>query len=114
MDTEHVLEPAKARELIASNRATALDIRDDEEWRDKRVPGALHAAEQELEAALDEVEEDQIVLVVCNDGERSAAVAEKLREGGREAACIDGGMEAWEGEKFPMQPSTDPDDDVIV
>jgi hypothetical protein len=41
-------------------------------------------------------------------------LAAKLRERGREVASIDGGMKAWEGEKFPMQPSTDPDDDLRV
>jgi rhodanese-related sulfurtransferase len=114
VEIEEVLDPEQARELIASNQATAIDIRGDDEWREKRVPGARHASEQELGSALEQVDEEQIVLVVCGDGSRSAEVAEKLRESGREAACIDGGMDAWEGKKFPLQPSDDPADDAIV
>jgi len=114
VEIESVLDPEQARELIASNQATAIDIRDDDEWRDKRVPGARHTSEEELESALEQVDEEQIVLVVCADGSRSAEVAEKLRDDGRQAACIDGGMDAWEKEKFPLQPSDDPADDATV
>jgi len=114
MEIESVVDPEQARELIASNRATAIDIRGDDEWRDKRVPGARHASEQELESTLEQVDEEQIVLVVCGDGTRSAELAEKLRESGGQAACIDGGMDAWEGKKFPLQPSDDPADDATV
>ncbi len=114
MDVEATIEPEQARELIASNRATAIDIRDDEAWRDKRVPGARQASEEEIDAVLERVDEEQIVLVVCDDGGRSAELAEKLREAGREASCIDGGMDAWENGKLPLQPSDDPADDAKV
>jgi rhodanese-related sulfurtransferase len=114
MEIEEVLEPDQARELVGSNKATALDIREDEQWREKRVPGARHADEDNLEATLDEIDEEQILLVVCEDGKRSAELAGKLRDDGRDAASIDGGMKAWEKEKLPLQPSTDPADDAKV
>jgi rhodanese-related sulfurtransferase len=114
MDSEDVLDPEQARELVASNKATALDIREDDQWREKRVPGARHADEDDLDATLDQLADDQIVLIVCEDGKRSAELAEKLRESGRDAASIDGGMGAWEKEKLPLQPSDDPADDATV
>jgi rhodanese-related sulfurtransferase len=114
MGIDDVLEPERARELIASNEVTVIDIRPDEEWRDKRVAGARHVEEAELDSALAELDRDEAVLIVCGDGERSAGLAAELRDSGREASCIDGGMDAWESEKFPMQPSTDPDDDVRI
>jgi rhodanese-related sulfurtransferase len=114
VEIDSVIDAEQARELIASNRATAVDIRGDDAWRDKRVPGARHASEEDLETALEQVDEEQIVLVVCADGRRSAELAEKLRESGRQATCIDGGMDAWESAKFPLQPSDDPADDATV
>jgi rhodanese-related sulfurtransferase len=114
MAIDEVLDPQAARELIASNEATVLDIRDDDEWHDKRVPGARRAFEPELDTALEEIEEDRALVIVCSDGKRSARLAAQLRERGRDAACIDGGMKAWERKKFAVQPSSDPDDDVRI
>jgi rhodanese-related sulfurtransferase len=114
MGIDHVLEPEKARELIASNEVVVLDVRGDDEWHDHRVAGARHTPGDALESALEEIDADRPVLIVCDDGERSAGVAAELRESGREAACIDGGMKAWESDKLPMQPSADADDDAKV
>jgi rhodanese-related sulfurtransferase len=114
MAEDELLEPERARELVASNEATVLDLREEEQWRDKRVPGARRASEDELDAALELVGDDQMLIVVCDEDEEGAALAERLREKGREAACLEGGMKAWEDEKFPLQPSRDPDDDAKV
>ena len=112
MGNDEALEPEQARQLVASNEATVLDIRDDDAWHEKRIPGAQHASQDDLDATLEDVDDDRTVMIVCEDGERSAEVAAELREDGREAKSIEGGMRAWEKEKFPLQPSTDPDDDV--
>jgi rhodanese-related sulfurtransferase len=47
------------------------------------------------------------VIVACEDGERSAEVAEQLRGQGYEAASIEGGLGAWSSEKLPLQPAED-------
>jgi rhodanese-related sulfurtransferase len=112
MGDETVLSAERARELVASNEVLVLDIRDDEQWHEKRVPGSRRAAEDDLDAALSEVYEERAVMIVCDDGKRSAELAERLREQGREAFCIEDGIGGWEREKLAMQPSEDPDDDV--
>lgn len=114
MGIEEALEPDQARELVASNEVTVLDIRDDEEWHDKRVPGSRRVAEEELGSTIGELDDDRSVLVVCADGSRSAELVTKLREEGREVACIDGGMEAWAKEKFPVQPAPEADDNADI
>jgi sulfur-carrier protein adenylyltransferase/sulfurtransferase len=112
MSIGETLEPEQARELIASNEVEVLDIRPEEQWHDKRVPGSRRVEETELEAALEELDEDRGLLIVCEDGEQSAGIAAKLRERGREAGCIEGGINAWEKERLAMQPSSDADDDA--
>jgi len=97
----------QARELIAREGAQALDIRDDGEFADGHIAGATHASEEELEPRLDDLSKDAPVIVVCKDGERSAKVAEALREKGYEAAHVGGGMDAWSSEKLPLQPAED-------
>ena len=99
----------QARELIAGGDATVIDISSDEEWnRIGNIAGALRVAEDDVESRLDEVRKDTRVIVVCGDGERSANVAERLRERDVDAVSIDGGMLAWADEKLPLQPSEDP------
>jgi rhodanese-related sulfurtransferase len=114
MPIDEVLEPDTARELIASNAATVVDIREDDDWHENRVPGSVHAFEDNLGVALDGVDDERPLIIVCGDGDRSARLAAELRERGREVASIEGGMKAWMSEKFPIQPSADPDDDVRI
>jgi rhodanese-related sulfurtransferase len=114
MAIEESLEPDDARKLIASDDATLLDIRGDDDWHEKRVAGAMRASEENLDSTLEELDSDRAVVIVCEDGERSATLAAQIREQGRDAAYIEGGMDAWAKEKLPTQPSPDPDDEVDV
>lgn len=72
------------------------------------IPGSVNAPGEDAVEAVEAIADDRTVIVVCRRGERSAEVAEQLRDGGREAVSIDGGMEAWEDDKLPLQPSEDP------
>lgn len=102
------VKPEEAREMLAGNEATAIDIRDDETWRQGHIPGARHHPADEIDAALEEIEPEQTVIVVCEDGSESSEVASRLGDGDRSAVSIDGGMESWRSDDMPMQPSTDP------
>jgi rhodanese-related sulfurtransferase len=87
------LEPKKAREVIGRGDATVIDINTDDEWgRTGNIAGALRVSEDEVESRLDEIDDDQQVIVVDNEGERSAAVDERLRERGVNAVVLEGGL----------------------
>jgi rhodanese-related sulfurtransferase len=88
--------------------ARILDIRPDEEWQSVgNIPGAISGADDAGEAA-QQIDEDATVIVVDEDGERSPEVAERLREAGRDAVSLEGGMAAWADNGLPMQPTEDP------
>jgi rhodanese-related sulfurtransferase len=108
------VSPEQAREMLGSNEASAIDVRGDEEWRSGHIPGARHRSEEEIDDALERIADGQTVIVACEDGDRSARIAEKISEGGRKAASIEGGMEAWRSQDMPMQPSYDPDDESTI
>jgi rhodanese-related sulfurtransferase len=108
-DEAQAIEPAQVRERIARSEAVVLDVQDEAGWGRAHIVNANHVSEGELDDALDEVPEDQFVIVVCGDGKRSRELAEKLSEGGRRAASISGGMDAWLGAGFQVQPSPDAD-----
>jgi rhodanese-related sulfurtransferase len=103
---EETLSAEGARKLIASGEARVLDVRDDEEWEEIRIGGAVHQSEDAVMERLDDFPEDTRIVVVCADGKRSAKLASKLREQGRQAASIDGGLNAWTDEGLPTQPRT--------
>ena len=100
--------------MLGTNEASAIDIRDDEKWREGRLPAARHCPDGELSDALDQIDEDQTVIVACEDGEESARVADQIREQGRDAVSLEGGMEAWRSDDQPMQPSRDPEEGAKI
>ena len=112
--SEEAVEPEEARQALASNEAHAIDIRGDEEWRSGHIPGAHHIPEDDLEERSDDFPTEGRIIIADEDGQRAAEAASSLRDAGHDAVALDGGMDSWRSEDFPLQPSTDPDDDSPV
>jgi rhodanese-related sulfurtransferase len=104
---EEQLDSDRARELVARGEVTVLDIRDPDAFAEEHIAGARPAADAEPESLADELN-GQSVLVVCEKGKQSAGFAAELRRHGVEASNLDGGMEQWASDRFPTQPSDDP------
>lgn len=78
-----------------------LDVREQVEWDNGHIDGALHIPLAELPQRLDEVPTEQ-TLVVCKVGGRSAQAVAWLTQAGREVVNLDGGMLDWEAAGRPM------------
>lgn len=78
-----------------------LDVREPVEWHHGHIEGAVHIPLTELPQRLEEVGDEQ-TLVVCKVGGRSAQAVAYLRQHGREAVNLDGGMLDWEAAGRPM------------
>jgi rhodanese-related sulfurtransferase len=102
--SEESLDPERARELIASEGAQPLDLRDEDDYAEAHIAGAVRAEDRDLDAAIESLSEEQPVVVVCADGKRSPDVAAELRERGFQATVVKGGMKAWTGDSLPTQP----------
>ncbi len=102
-----VISADKARELIASGEARALDVRSQEEWVRERITGAMHVPLEELDSRLEEIAGDQRLIVVASDEEQAREVMQKLRERDHDALTIEGGIESWADEGYTLQPSDD-------
>jgi rhodanese-related sulfurtransferase len=76
-----------------------LDVREDDEWADGHIDGALHIPMGDIPGAvaagLDWLTPANPVVVVCAVGARSARVAAWLNAQGYQAINLDGGMNAW-------------------
>src|SRR3954469_9894687 len=101
---EEKLEPDRAREVIASEGGQVLDLRGEEDFAEDHIAGAVRAEDEDIDAAVESLDEDRPVLVVCEDGKRSSDVAEDLRERGYQAAVVKGGMKGWIGDSMPTIP----------
>jgi rhodanese-related sulfurtransferase len=104
---EETLDPKRARELIASEGGQAVDLREEDDFADGHIAGAVRADEADIDDALESLSQDRPVVVVCADGKRSPDVAADLRERGYQAAVVKGGMKAWTGDGLPTQPRED-------
>jgi rhodanese-related sulfurtransferase len=108
-ETEHedIVDAEQARLLLAEAEARVIDIRGPEEFADYRIPGSRNHPDLDPQSLPDELSDADRVLVVCADGARSSELAAELREHDVDAISLEGGVEAWRGERLPTQPSPD-------
>lgn len=83
--------------------AVLLDVREPDEWRAVRAPGALHIPMSQLSASVDRLPSDARIACICHVGGRSAVVAEALVGAGYDAVNVAGGMDAWEAAGLPVE-----------
>ena len=102
----------EARQQVARGEAQAVDVRDEEQWSEGHVTGAVHLPKDRLSTADEVLDQDRRVIVFAADDKGAAEAAETLRDAGFDAAVAEGGMDAWTSEDFKTQPSQDPDDDT--
>jgi rhodanese-related sulfurtransferase len=81
---------------------TVLDVREQEEWDAGHISGARHVPLAELPHRVDELPSDDRLLVVCKVGGRSAEATSFLRQHGRNAVNLDGGVLAWSRAGRPL------------
>ena len=91
-----------------SDGTTILDVREDDEWADAHIDGALHIPMNLLPNRLayepDTLDRTRPVVVVCHSGNRSAHVTAWLVQQGYDAYNLTGGMMAWAAARRPMVP----------
>lgn len=72
-----------------------LDIREPFEWRQMRMPGALHIPMNSLPDRLSDLPKDRPIVVMCAHGNRSYGVTAYLNEQGFDAHNLTGGITRW-------------------
>jgi molybdopterin/thiamine biosynthesis adenylyltransferase/rhodanese-related sulfurtransferase len=101
------VDAARARELVDSAEPPLLvDVREDEEWNEGHIPGAVHVARGFLESRIEAAAPDrsQPIVVYCAGGARSAFATKTLEELGYEnVVSLAGGYTDWKRNGFPTQ-----------
>ncbi len=91
-------------EWLQAGEVQVLDVRDDMEWDEKHIPGALHTFVGYLEDQAPNLPKDGALVVHCSVGHRSALACSILkRQGFSRIYNMLGGLTAWEKLGLPLE-----------
>jgi len=92
------------KRLDAGEKLILVDTREDSEWTQGHLPGAIHLGKGIIERDIETTIPDHHAPIVlyCGGGFRSAIAAESLQKMGyTNVISMDGGWKGWTGAGFP-------------
>ena len=98
--TESV-SPKQAAVMHVEQKAVIVDVREDKEWNEHHIPGAVHIPLSQLNDRLSELKQykDSPIITQCKGGMRSAQAQTALKSAGfSKVYNMDGGIQAWDKE----------------
>jgi adenylyltransferase/sulfurtransferase len=99
------VDATQARELIEAEEPVVVDVREQDEWDEGHIPGAVHIPRGHLESRIERAAPDRArrVLIYCSAGNRSAFAAKTLGElGYDDVVSLAGGFTDWKRNGFPV------------
>lgn len=102
---EFTIEEYQER-LKKGERWTLVDIREDHEWDERRIPGAVHISRGILERDIETRFPDKAepLVLQCGGGFRSALSADNLQKMGyTNVVSLDGGIRDWIERGLPIE-----------
>jgi sulfur-carrier protein adenylyltransferase/sulfurtransferase len=91
----------------APSDVAIVDVREQHEWEQGHIPGAVHVPRSYLESRIEGVVPDrsQRVILYCASGQRSALAANTLEEllGYEDVASMNGGFTLWKDRGLPFE-----------
>jgi rhodanese-related sulfurtransferase len=98
------ISPQDAAAKLKSGEATIVDVREQDEWDEEHIPGAIHMSRGTIELDIEEKVPDTSAIIVCHcgGGGRSALAAESLQKMGyKNVRSMAGGFKAWKAIGLP-------------
>jgi rhodanese-related sulfurtransferase len=94
------------QKMDSGDKFHLIDVREESEWNQDHLPGAIHLGkgilERDIETKIPDTE-DEIVLY-CGGGFRSALAADNLQKMGyRNVISMDGGYSGWKEANYPLE-----------
>lgn len=93
-----VISPKEASALYSEKKAVIVDVREEDEWNEGHIAGAIHIPLKQLNTLLPELQQykDTTIITQCKSGGRSAKAVEELKSAGfSKVYSMDGGIKAW-------------------
>jgi hydroxyacylglutathione hydrolase len=90
------------RRALEDGSARALDVRQDDEWREGHVPGALQVHVTDVRSRLGGLPREPRLYAYCASGHRAAIAASLLDAAGVAVELVDGGFADWRARGYPV------------
>lgn len=93
------ISPKEASVMFTEKNAIIVDVREDSEWKELHIAGAIHIPLAQVASRLNELEQykNRNVVVQCRSGKRSAKATSMLQAAGfTKVYNLTGGIIAWE------------------
>jgi rhodanese-related sulfurtransferase len=84
--------------LLENKPVTIIDVREVDEVRTGKIPGANHIPLGLLEFRMHELDKSKEYIIACRSGGRSGRAAQFLESYGFNVINMTGGMLSWEGD----------------
>jgi adenylyltransferase/sulfurtransferase len=100
------IDATQARERIESGEPVVVDVREQDEWDEGHIAGAVHIPRGHRESRIERLAPypSRPVVVYCSAGNRSAFAAKTLTDLGYEdVVSLAGGFTDWKRNGFPVQ-----------
>ena len=98
------LTPREANERVVAGEAVLVDVREESEWENGRIPTSIHVPLSQIRRRGSRgLPEDKEIVLVCRSGARSALAAAMLLDDALKAANLAGGVQAWVREELPFE-----------
>jgi rhodanese-related sulfurtransferase len=99
---DHELEeisPSEVKRILKEGKKVSLiDVREDEEVAEGKIPEAAHIKMGEIPERLAEINKSEEHIIICRSGRRSENVAYFLQDQGYKVKNMTGGMLAYNQE----------------
>ena len=99
------VDATRARDLVDGGEALVVDVREQDEWDEGHIPGAVHIPRGHLESRIERAAPDRSrpILLYCSVGNRSVFAAKTLAELGYEdVVSLSGGFTDWKRNGLPV------------
>lgn len=84
--------------LTAGEKLNIIDVREEEEVSEGKIPSAKHIPLGQIQDHLDKLDKNEHYYIVCRSGGRSSKACQILSQNGYNVTNMLGGMLDWEGE----------------
>jgi rhodanese-related sulfurtransferase len=101
-----LVTPKEASVLTLEKKAVIVDVRDDNEWNEEHIAGAIHIPLNQLNDHLSELQQykETTIITQCRSGKRSLKALELLKSAGfSKVSSMDGGIVAWRKDGLATQ-----------
>ncbi len=98
------VSPRELTSLLNSDAAVLLDIRDQKEFKNGHIVGAIHIPFAKLKDSLAQLapHKEKIIVVACKMGQQAGAAGRLLRQQDYEVRRLAGGMMEWRNQNLPV------------